>query len=423
MTHWRPILVTCLLVFVLIMPDRGLCQEETKTVTLDSLINEALENNPQIQMAYNNWRAASYKIKQAQGLPDPIARYTFFGNSIETRVGPQEHKFGASQKIPFPGKLNLKGKAQAKHAEMLRERYEAAKREVIKNVKFVYYDIFWVDKAVQITEEEKSILESLEKVAQRKYEANLSPQQDVIKAQVELSKLIDKLFILKQNGKSLMAKMNSILNRPEGTELGNVESIGPMEFTYQLGQLHKMARESRQELLAASLAVERAEYEKSIAALDFFPDFTLSFDYIQIDSGDTTNVHDGKDAWMGTVAVNVPIWFDKLGARFREKKATLKASEKNYQNIENSVEYEVEDLYFKITTYTDITSLYKTALIPQTEQAFEAAKTGYETGEVDFLNWLDSERVLLQTRLAYYKVIVDCQKSIAFLERIVGRDL
>ena len=77
----------------------------------------------------------------------------------------------------------------------------------------------------------------------------------------------------------------------------------------------------------------------------------------------------------------------------------------------------------KITTYQDVISLYKTALIPQTEQSFQSAKTAYETGRIDFLNWLDAERVLLQTRLAYYKAIVDYQKSIAYLERVVGRDL
>jgi outer membrane protein TolC len=410
----------CSFIIILFLFTTPVYSEDT---TLNSLIDEALKNNPQIQAAYSNWRAAWYKIKPAQSLPDPMAKYGFFGDSIETRVGPQEHKFSASQKIPFPGKLDLKGKAQAKHAEMLQEEYEAAKREIIKNVKFVYYDIFWVDQAVQITEEEKSILENLEKVAQRKYESNLSPQQDVIKAQVELSKLIDKLFLLGRNRKSLAAKMNSILNRPVETELGVVESAEPIEFIYELSQLLEMARESRQELLAASLAVERAQYEKSLAGLDFFPDLTLGFAYIQIDSGDTTHVNDGKDAWMGTVAINVPIWFDRLGAQIREKKATLEASESNYQNMENSVEYEVGDLYFKVTTYKDIILLYRTALIPQTEQAFEAARTGYEAGEVDFLNWLDSERVLLQTRLAYYKAIVDYQKSIAYLERVVGRDL
>lgn len=396
---------------------------EEETVVLEDLVDEALRNNPQIQAAYNNWKAAEHKIKQVSSLPDPMASYTYFGKNVETKVGPQEAKYGLSQKIPFPGKLSLKAKAQSKYADMLKEKYEATKRDVIKNIKFVYYDIFWVDKAIQITEEEKAILESLEKVAQRKYESNLVPQQDVIKAQVELSKLIDKLFLLKQNRKSLEAKMNSLLNRLKGTELGSVDNVEPQEFKYNLDELHKTAQASRQELLAAILDIERAEYERSLAKLDYLPDFKLGFDYIQVGGGHTTMPNDGEDAWMGMVAINVPIWFDKLAAQLKEKSAILEASKKNYRNIENSVAYEVEDLYFKITTYKDIISLYKTALIPQTEQSFEAAKTAYETGKVDFLNWLDAERVLLQTRLAYYKAVVDYQKSIAYLERIVGRDL
>lgn len=394
-----------------------------ETITLDSLIDEALNNNPAIHAAHNEWKAAEYKIRYVKGLPDPMASYAYFGENVETKVGPQENKYGVSQKIPFPGKLSLKGKAQAKRAEMLKERYEATRREVIKNIEFVYYDLFWVDKAIKITEEEKTIMESLEKVAQRKYELNLTPQQDVIKAHVELSKLIDKLFLLRQNRKSLVAKMNSILDRPRGTKLGVVSNVKPAEFKYELEDLHRIAGESRQELLAASLDIERAKYEKSLARLDYFPDFTFGVDYIEVGSGSTILPNDGDDAWMGKVAINVPIWFGKLNAQVKEKKARLESSKKNYENMENSVDYEVEDLYFKITAYKDIISLYKTALMPQTEQAFEAARIGYETGRVDFLNWLDAERVLLQTKLAYYKAIADYQKSIAYLERVVGRDL
>ena len=390
---------------------------------LDSLIEEGLKNNPGIEALYNNWVAAGYKVKQVESLPDPRLTFSYFGENVETRVGPQERKYGASQKIPFPGKLGLKGKAHASHADIFKEKYEAKKREVIKNIKFVYYDIFWVDKAIQVTQEEKSILENLEKAAQRKFEVDSAPQQDVIKAQVELSKLIDKLFVLKQRRDSLSAKMNSILNRPGGTKLSSVNGVEPAPFKYELQELHRISRESRQELLAAKIDIERREYEESLAKLDYFPDFTLGFDYIEVGSGHTTMTNDGDDAWMGMVGINLPIWFDKLGSQVKEKEAALQASKKTYQNIENNVAYEVEDLYFKITTYKDIVSLYKTALVPQTEQAFEAARIGYETGKIDFLNWLDSERVLLQTRLAYYKAIVDYQKSIAYLERIVGREL
>jgi len=415
------------LVFVLVsgfffFNNYGFTQSES-VETIEELIQEALQNNPYIQVALNEWKAAEYKIRSVKGLPDPMVKYGHFGESVETRVGPQENVFGASQKIPFPGKLGLKGKSQGKHAKMLKEKYEAAKREVIKNVKFVYYDIFWVDKAIQTTEGEKAILESLEKVAQRRYESNVTPQQDVIKAQVELSRLIDKLLLLRQNRKSLVAKLNSILNRAQDSELRSITDADPSGFKYEISQLHEIAKGSRQELIAANLDIERAEYEKSLARMDYLPDFTFGVDYIQVGSGETTMPNDGQDAWMGTVAVNIPIWFDKLNAQTKEKKAQLEAARKNYENVGNNVSYEVEDLYFKILTYKDIISLYKTALIPQSEQAFDAAKTGYETGKVDFLNWLDAERILLQTRLAYYKAIADYQKSIAYLERVVGVDL
>ncbi|MDP8229711.1 MAG: TolC family protein [Candidatus Gorgyraea atricola] len=409
------------IIFVLMITAGHAYSEEI--VTLDSLIDEALNNNPKIQAVHSEWKAAEYKSRYVRGLPDPTASYGYFGESVETRVGPQEHKYGVSQKIPFPGKLGLKGKAQAKLASILEEKYEAAKREIIKDVKFLYYDIFWVDKAIKITEEEKAIIEGLEKVAQRKYESNLTPQQDVIKAQVELSKLIDKLFLLRQNRKSLEAKANRLLNRPRGEELGKTGDVESMEFTYELDELHRISEESSQQLLAAKLDIERAKYERSLARLDYLPDFTFGVDYIEVGSGSTTQPNDGDDAWMGKVAISVPIWFGKLNAQVKEKKALLESSKKNHEDVENVVDYEVEDLYFKITTYKDIVSLYKTALVPQAEQAYDAARTSYETGKVDFLNWLDAERVLLQTKLAHYKTIVDYQKSIAYLERVVGRSL
>jgi len=280
-----------------------------------------------------------------------------------------------------------------------------------------------VDKAIQITKEEKIILENLEKVAQIKYESNLTSQQDVIKAQVELSMLIDKLLLLRQNRNSIVSRINSLLNKPRDTAFGVINDVEPVKFEYELNELSKIAKESRQELVAAKLDIERAKHEKSLAKLEYFPDFTFGVDYIEVGSGHTTQPNDGQDAWMGKVAISVPIWFDKLEAQVEEKKALLESSKKSYENVVNNIAYEVEDLYFKITTYKSITSLYKTALVPQAEQAFEATRIGYETGKVDFLNWLDSERVLLQTRLAYYRAMVDYEKSVAFLERVVGRDL
>jgi len=212
------------------------------------------------------------------------------------------------------------------------------------------------------------------------------------------------------------------LNRSENKELGSI-TIAEEDFKHSLEELFSMVKETSQQLQVANLQIERAEYERSLARLDYLPDFTLGFDYIEVGGGETTQLNDGEDAWMGKIAVNLPVWFNRLGAEFKEKDAGLEASQHNYQDAENNINYQVEDLYFKITAYKDIISLYESALIPQSEQSLQAAKTAYETGRVDFINWLDAEKTLLQTGLAYYKAIVDYHKSIAYLERVVGRDL
>jgi outer membrane protein TolC len=391
-----------------------------QTLSLDDFLAEAEANNPRIQQVYHQWKAAEFKIKSVKSLPDPMASYGYFGEEVQTRVGPQEQKFGASQKIPFPGKRSLKGKAQSKQAEILKEQYDATRNEVLKDVKLVYYDLYWVDKAIGINEEEKEILENLENVAQRRYESNLVPQQAVIKAQVELSKVIEKTFLLKQNRKTLAVKMNSLLNRPSSQDVPVILEIAQQSFDYTVEDILRQTQDSRQELISANLAVEKAEYEQSLARMNYLPDFTLGAEYIEIGGGTTNQSDDGKDAWMGMVSVNVPIWFGRLKSEVNEKKAELTAAQKNKESVENQVEFEAQDLYFKIMTYKDIVSLYESALVPQAQQAFDATQTGFETGSVSFLDWLDTERTYLQTRLAYYKAITDYYKSIAFLERVMG---
>lgn len=410
------------ILIILLSASSALAQDNSE-ISLDVFIEEAVNNNPEIQEAYHQWKSAEYKIKRVKSLDDPKASYGYFGDEVQTRVGPQEEKYGVSQKIPFPGKLGLKGKAQKKQAAVFKERYEAVKNEVTKEVKFTYFDLFWADQALQINEEEKSILEKIEKVAQRRYESNQVSQQDVIKVQVELSKIIQKIFLLRQNRSSTVVKLNRLLNRPHDSEIGKVPSVKEAVFHYDLETLLKQVKNSRQELVAAQLSVEKAEYEKSLAKMAYLPDFTVGAEFIEVGGGTTSLSNDGEDAWMGTVSVNVPIWFGKLRAQVKEKEASLEAVKNGKRDIENRVEFEVQDMYFKITAYKDIVLLYESALMPQAQQAFDASQSGFETGSISFLDWLDTERTYLQTRLAYYKAITDYHKSIATLERVVGGHL
>ena len=400
---------------------QGSAYAQARSITpLDAMVQEALDHNPDIQKAFHEWKASEYRINNVRGLPDPMVSYGYFGESVETRLGPQEQKFGVSQKIPFPGKLKYKGEAQSKKAQILKEKYEAAKIMVTENVKTAFYDFYWLERALQIHEEEKAILEKLEKAAQRKYESNLGPQQDVIKLQVELSDVLNRIALLGQNRKSVAARMNRLLDRDADLPIDTGANVRVEKFAYGLEEVLEKTRNSRQDLITANLSVEKSEVERNLARLEYFPDFTLGYEYIEIGGGTTTSVDDGQDAWMGTISVNVPLWFGKINSEVKAKEEELKAARKQHEDIENFAFFEAQDMYFKIMAYQETVTLYETALLPQAQQAFESSQTGFETGAVSFLDWLDAERTYLRTRLAYHKAVADYQKSVASLERIVG---
>ncbi len=387
---------------------------------LENLIAEAEKNNPRIQQAFHQWKAAEHKIKEEEGLPDPRVSYAYFGRSVETRVGPQEQKFGVSQKVPFPGKLKDKGEIQETKARILKEKYEAVKTETARDVKLAFYDLYWMDRDLEISAEEKSILEDAERVAQKKYETNLSPQNDVIKLQVELSKIIEKTTLIKQNRARLEARMNALLGRPAETPLSISRDLDRKEVSYPLSEAIEKASKERQELIAADLNVKKSELAQSLARKESLPDVTFGFEYISIGGGTTSSPDDGRDAWAGTVAIDLPFWWDRINSGIRASEEELAAAQEKQKDVRDRVEYEVQDEYFKIAAYKDIVALYESALVPQARQAFESSQKGFETGSVSFIDWLDAQRTYLQTRLAYYKAVADYQKAVASLERVVG---
>lgn len=158
----------------------------------------------------------------------------------------------------------------------------------------------------------------------------------------------------------------------------------------------------------------------SLKKKDYFPDFTFGVDFIDVASGHTTMPNDGQDAVMGMVMVNVPIWHDRIKAGVNEAKNRLSSSEEMYTDVTNQVEFQVKDFHFQLKTAEDLIHLYQKTVIPQAEKSLEAAQSGYETGKVEFLNLIDSERLLLNFKISYFKSVVDYEKSVAALERTIG---
>lgn len=401
-----------------------LAQEKAlKPVSLQEFIRMAVEQNPQVQAAKKEWEAALQMISQAKSLPDPILSYARFGQSIETRLGPQRNKVSLSQKFPFFGKLSIKGEMARKNALVLEEQYRGVVADIALQVKQAYFSLFWVDQATRIAQEERDVFRRLARIAAKKYETGKASQQDVLKAQLEISKVTDRLLLLSQARKAAASRLNALLNRSPETPIPTVPEVSFSPLELRVEDLYAMARKFRPELRKVRSVIQKNEQGVKLAKRNYYPDFQVMLDYIDIGAGSTTHPKDGRNAWMAAIGITIPLWRKKPHAAQAEAVLRRNASEALLENVENDTFASIHEFFHEVRTIQEQVDLYKYSLLPQAEQAFKASEVGYLAGKVDFLNLLDSERMVLMVKNGYYKALADLGKSSAKLERVVGTEL
>jgi outer membrane protein TolC len=245
---------------------------------------------------------------------------------------------------------------------------------------------------------------------------------------VELSRIVNELITLEQLKETSIAKINTLLNRHPDTPLGTPEAVDITELTVSLKELYGKAKEISPELNILKYKIERDKAAYKLAKKQYYPDFTFGFNYTFIDdlpsSVMSSPIGESRDSYTGTLSMNIPIFQKrKRDAGVREANARLKSSEKAYKNMENMTLFGVKDYHFKVQTAERLVKLYRDSIIPQAEQSLKAAEIGYQAGKVDFLNLIDSQRVLLDFNLAFYRAVADFGINIAELERVVGIEL
>jgi outer membrane protein TolC len=146
-------------------------------------------------------------------------------------------------------------------------------------------------------------------------------------------------------------------------------------------------------------------------------------DYFDIGGGSTTHPEDGRNAWMASVGINIPLWRGKLRAAESEAAIRLKASQDLRQDLQNDTSARIHELFAEVKMYEEQARLYEHSLIPQAEQALRSAEIAYIAGKTDFLSILDGERMLIQLKTAFAKLTADRGKSLARLERVVGSEI
>ena len=414
-----------LMVFLILTAGKNFVFAQTagETLSLHKLIEEALDKNPEIKSAERRWLASEQKPTQVSTLPDPAFSYTFFGKNVETRVGPQENIFTLSQKIPFPGKLGLKGKMATQDAVAAKQQFDATERDVLFKVKKAYYDLYWIDQSIAILNRYLSLLQNFNTVAEQQYATGKGIQANVLKSQVEISSTMERKLSFEKMREGVVARINALLDRPQGRKLGIAAAIDTNRVHLKKENLINFAMSQREELQAVQAMVQKSEFMKRLARREFWPDFTVRANYIDVSKGVSVAPDAGKNAWSVMAGINLPIWLGKRKAAVREAEETISSNKLTFDNVENQVKAEINDLYYQLDITGKTLDLYEQGLIAQAESSLESATSSYRTGKLDFLNLLDAERMLLNLNLGYRKEQANYQIELAGLERAVGGKL
>jgi outer membrane protein TolC len=192
-------------------------------VDLPGLIRELEEANPEIKSTRHRWRAAQAVVPQVQTLPDPTFQIGYQRMPMTEPF--QGAMYGVGQEIPFPGKLRLKGEVAQSDVDRLEQELYATRLRLIASLKEAYFSLHFVHKSIDIVEKNKALLLQFEKTAKARYSVGQAAQQDVFRAQLEISRVLDRLAVLEQEKESLHAAINRLLNRPPADPLGTPEEV------------------------------------------------------------------------------------------------------------------------------------------------------------------------------------------------------
>jgi outer membrane protein TolC len=391
---------------------------QAEVFTLEALVREALERNPEILSARRRFDAATKRPSQVSTLPEPKFSFTNFGvGHPASPLNGSDFAYlgvGVSQEFPFPGKLSLMKAMARKEADSERQMVLDTELRVISRLKQAYFDLYYSHKAIEILEKDRDLLDKFTKIAEAKYRVGSGLQQDVLKAQVEISTLMQRLEMVQQQQGSLEAFLNSQVNRPVTAGIGMLAEVKKFELTRPLDDLLRLAQENAPRVRSRQEMLDSSAFALDLARKEYMPDFGVGFQYQK-----TGSLY--PDYYMASFEVKVPLYFWRKQRLGVEEAATrLVQTRHEYQMTSQEISFGVKDQFLVAKTSERLLAMYEQGVIPQAAASLESALAGYQTGKVDFLTLINNLTVLLNFEMDYYRELSNQQKAVARLEEFVG---
>jgi cobalt-zinc-cadmium efflux system outer membrane protein len=391
---------------------------------LTSLVAEALENNPEIRAALRERDAASQRIAPSAALDDPVLEAGVINAPLASSPFNREDMtmkmIGLSQRLPFPGKRGLREAVAAKDAEGVGYGYQETVNRVARDIKTAYFDLGLTLERIRLVEKNKLILEDLLHIAERHYGVGLGSQADALRAQTQVSRMLDELLKLARERPTVEAELIRALGRNAIVTPPVPEPPQLREETLSPESLRETAMTQRPQLLALQSIVARNEKALDLAHKNYYPDFDIRLAYGQRNSMlDGTN---RPDMVTLTVAVNLPVWREnKLAPRVAEALAKRDQAQSMYEAQRNEVAASLRQQMALAEQNLQSARLYQTAILPQARLTVESAMSAYQVNRVDFLTLLDSQMTVFNYEISLATAMAGYNKALAEIDLLIGK--
>jgi outer membrane protein TolC len=395
-------------------------------LTLGWCLDRAAAASPDLDVARLSAEAAQERIHTQGAFPDPRFRYELSNVPIhEFDLGSTPlsgHQLGLSQPLPFPGLLGNQRDAARSAAEAASEDLGNTAQHVTAAVEAAWVELGFAQRALDVTERNIELLRQLAKIAEAKYEVGEGLQQDVIRAQVALTELLDERIRREAAIRTAEARLGRLLDLPAAAPLPRTASLRDGAPLPDLEPLLDRIEATSPRLRALSERIEEAEHRKRAAELEGYPDFDLGVGYRirKRVPGDPVN---GDDFVGASITIELPVNRRRWRAVVSEQDALLRRSRAEYRRVHAELRDALTARHADLVRADGEIALLEDGLLPQARQSLDASRSGYEVDKVDFLSLIDSQVSLLRAQLRLERAIADRRTAFAALEAAVGTSL
>ena len=397
---------------------------ETSPSEVEALVEEALAHNPEIVANNEKWQMLVAKARGTGAFDDPMLMLKIQSAMINDPFAFDKDEqtakvIGISQMIPSFGKRDLQKKGAEQEVKSAAWELAERKVELRRMVQDAWAQLAQVENDLRLVRENISILDGLNQLSETGYSTGMVRQYEVLRTQIERSRMEEMRIGLEQRRKSLAAMFAALLHRPMDAPPPVAKGeIVPVNMT--AAELETLAFASRPELFARGARLEQARTSEELAKREYYPDFTLSFEYMQRDafSGETESM--GDDMYSAGVTFNLPVQLKKRRAMVAEAQAQGRMAEAEIELLRHEIRRGISDTLARLAASASMAQLYESGIVPQAEFATETLLSSFKVGKGDLMPVLDSRMKFFGFRQQSYEFVAENQMQRAELEALVG---